>query len=833
MSVSLIWAFLCGVICLILVEVTIIYYLFFRSTNSYSNLSTTPSIDVSTFPQQLELLTEKLGENTTEGTALLNLLLQFWFRENRYDVYTLTAIANRINSELTELLINTSLGRIFRNLKIHDIELGSESPIINSVSLQKIDVNKELNTLNNFVFEFDIRYVGGFYMAIDARMRFNSKAAFVSVKVMKCVGRLRIEFTRLPYTYWCMSFISPPDLELVVESKLEGHSVPQLNRIIGIQLRRRINRKFVMPFYKIRSKPFLPTHNLINLKDDTKEVVPNGKLHITALTLSRIAKCEGTISCSLITDNNPWVKDVQTSSNHLYILQIFRRSNKDTISSENRKLSTGSLWHDRHQDGLRQRLKSMTGEENSYNIDELTRRKSFTESPRLFHKQSTDNVNQIENEETNIRQSKKVPYSELISLNEHFTFTIGSSARYLNILIWNHINDCASENLIGYISIPLINLIQSGIGHKRRIFYLSPPNQLKNETYSLLSTHPGFNSNLCYGDITLGVKFTSSDTLTPSLSSNENTPISLSPTKGKTPILFETTANLSDLDTELIASVHEFDKIIIDKQAKKCEFCQNKIWFKEATQCLKCGLICHKKCVSKCEKTECPATSSEYNIIDDNIEIATQAISINPEIITTAPDNNETSTFSKNKISEFLANVKGIRRSGSASSLAPPSNTDTPINPTHSLPQTPNHSPCPSRKSSVFSNDVTLFECTAVDNEVKLALENLMSMPQDERFLESVKISGKKLCVELPSEQREKRINEIISKIRVYIEEETTMYNNRLEETKNLSHRLEEIPKTEFSSYTSEERLQGLTNLMLHCCAGLQDSKFMKHNSQN
>lgn len=67
----------------------------------------------------------------------------------------------------------------------------------------------------------------------------------------------------------------------------------------------------------------------------------------------------------------------------------------------------------------------------------------------------------------------------------------------------------------------------------------------------------------------------------------------------------------------------------------------------------------------------------------------------------------------------------------------------------------------------------------------------------------------------------------------MYIEEETTMYNNRLEETKNLSHRLEEIPKTEFSSYTSEERLQGLTNLMLHCCAGLQDSKFMKHNSQN
>lgn len=54
--------------------------------------------------------------------------------------------------------------------------------------------------------------------------------------VVKCVGRVRVEFTRIPYTYWSMSFINPPELELTVESKLEGHSVPQLNRIIGIQV---------------------------------------------------------------------------------------------------------------------------------------------------------------------------------------------------------------------------------------------------------------------------------------------------------------------------------------------------------------------------------------------------------------------------------------------------------------------------------------------------------------------------------------------------------------------------------------------------------------------
>lgn len=147
------------------------------------------------------------------------------------------------------------------------------------------------------------------------------------ISVVKCVGRVRVEFTRKPYTYWCMSFVSPPELELVVESKLEGHSVPQLNRIIGIQviffyvpfsptmisvirllltyfqLRRRINRKFVMPFYKIRSKPFLPTHHMINLNDNSNEMVPVGKLHITVLSLTRVAKFNGSISCTLLLGN--------------------------------------------------------------------------------------------------------------------------------------------------------------------------------------------------------------------------------------------------------------------------------------------------------------------------------------------------------------------------------------------------------------------------------------------------------------------------------------------------------------------------------------------------
>ncbi|KAK7580694.1 hypothetical protein V9T40_001323 [Parthenolecanium corni] len=820
-------AFIGGIVFIILIEVTVIYYLFFHNPNNQNNLSSAPSIEAYTFPEQLlELITEKLGENTSQGTVLLNLLLQFWFRENRYDVHTLTAIANKINSEMNELLTNTSLGRIFSSLKIHDVELGSESPTISTVALQNVDVNTELSTLNNFVFEFDISYVGGFYMAIEALMKFNSNAAFVSVKVVKCVGRVRVEFTRKPYTYWCMSFVSPPELEFVVESKLEGHSVPQLNRIIGIQLRRRINRKFVMPFYKIRSKPFLPTHHMIDLNDNVNEIVPVGKLHITVLSLTRISQFNGSISCTLLLDPCPWREDVQSTTNQLYILQIFRRPNRDVSTLENRKLSTGSLWYERHQDGLRQRLKSMTGQEEPCHIDEINRRKSFADTTALFSKLNADNTIQVEQEDGNIKQTKKVPYSELIAFNDQFKFLIGApaSVRYLNILVWNHVEETPTDNLIGYVSIPLINLTQSGIGRKRRIFYLQPTNQFRNHEYASLSSHPGFIPSLCYGDITLGVMFTSLTAATPPLSSNESTPVSLSPTKSvKPPILSETTTNLSDIDSELVLSPHEFDRVIINKQTK-CGFCQKKIWLKEASHCTKCGLICHKKCVAKCEKSsECRITINE-DLNDDSIEIAMPAINLNPEIITTAPDTNGSPSLSKNKLSTFLANVKGIKRSGSASSLAPPVHGDVSVNQPHSLPQTPNHSPFPSRKSSVIANDVKLFESEEVDDEVERALNYLISVPQNEQFLDSVKSSGKKLCMDLSQEKREHRINEMISKIKTAIDAETNAFGN-LEEQKKEATDPHELAKLSFQIGKSEERLQGLTNLLLHCCSGLQDSQ--------
>lgn len=58
--------------------------------------------------------------------------------------------------------------------------------------------------------------------------------------------------------------------------------------------------------------------------------------------------------------------------------------------------------------------------------------------------------------------------------------------------------------------------------------------------------------------------------------------------------------------------------------------------------------------------------------------------------------------------------------------------------------------------------DGTLFRSVKCDGEVEKALSYLLSMPHNEQMLESVKSSGKKLCVDLLPSEREIRINEMV-----------------------------------------------------------------------
>lgn len=75
--------------------------------------------------------------------------------------------------------------------------------------------------------------------------------------VKRISGKARLQFTRVPYTHWSLSFYSDPILELEVQSQFQGRQLqPQIISIITSQIRRAVKRKHTLPRYKMRYKPF-------------------------------------------------------------------------------------------------------------------------------------------------------------------------------------------------------------------------------------------------------------------------------------------------------------------------------------------------------------------------------------------------------------------------------------------------------------------------------------------------------------------------------------------------------------------------------------------------
>ena len=75
--------------------------------------------------------------------------------------------------------------------------------------------------------------------------------------VKKISGKARLQFTRVPYTHWSLSFYTDPILELDVKSQFQGRQLqPQIISLIAGQIRRAVRRKHTLPRYKMRYKPF-------------------------------------------------------------------------------------------------------------------------------------------------------------------------------------------------------------------------------------------------------------------------------------------------------------------------------------------------------------------------------------------------------------------------------------------------------------------------------------------------------------------------------------------------------------------------------------------------
>ncbi|XP_035256522.1 PDZ domain-containing protein 8 [Anguilla anguilla] len=267
---------------------------------------------------------EPLHTSQPETCNFLNAIFLFLFRELRDTPVVRHWVTKKIKVEFEELLQTKTAGRLLEGLSLRDISLGNSLPVFKTAKLMKPVACNEDGMPDELNFEVDLEYNGGFHLAIDVDLVFG-KSAYLFVKMTRVIGRLKLQFTRTPFTHWSFSFLEDPLIDFEVKSQFEGRPLPQLTSIIVNQLKRVIKKKHTLPNYKIRYKPFFPfqvqppvatTCDLDLSIQDTRLV--EGRLRVTLVECSRLFilgsyERETYVHCTLELSAQEWREKTRSS----------------------------------------------------------------------------------------------------------------------------------------------------------------------------------------------------------------------------------------------------------------------------------------------------------------------------------------------------------------------------------------------------------------------------------------------------------------------------------------------------------------------------------------
>ncbi|NXQ31094.1 PDZD8 protein, partial [Alaudala cheleensis] len=258
-----------------------------------------------------------------ETCHFLNAIFLFLFRELRDTSLVRDWVIKKIKVEFEELLQTKMTGKMLEGLSLREVSLGDVLPVFKSVKLIRPVACNEEGCPEELGFEVDLEYNGGFHLAIDADLVFG-KSAYLFVKISRVMGKLKLVFTRLPFTHWFFSFMDDPVIVFEVKSQFEGRPMPQLTSIIVNQFKKVIKRKHTLPNYKIRFKPFFPIQVLSSVEYEDRALslqdflLQEGRLKVTLIECSRLLmfgsyERETNVHCTMELSSNVWEEKSRSS----------------------------------------------------------------------------------------------------------------------------------------------------------------------------------------------------------------------------------------------------------------------------------------------------------------------------------------------------------------------------------------------------------------------------------------------------------------------------------------------------------------------------------------
>ncbi|XP_076161316.1 PDZ domain containing 8 isoform X3 [Ptiloglossa arizonensis] len=573
---------------------------------------------------------------------------------------------------------------------------------------------------------------------------------------------------------------------------VDGKKVSSMNQVAKF-VKSAVERRFIIRVERKYSKADLDKQ--ISIKLDSEKMSAE----------------KGSDRKSLKTDsltNKSDTPNVEDSSKTKIESQIKFSDLKDSENEILDKMETGGKF-------FRRKSSAQAGDDPAQTPDSTPSRKISTTSNQSLISSSSQFCFNDDNYITNVTDlfytTKEKEYASLITFEETRNFQIDSELQYLNIGVWGRVKGGElPAKLLGYINVPmkliLAQCYTSSTGHYLKCHALLPPDSASLTTvHTKLQGYSGFDPTLCYGDILLSYVWESSYP-------NRHV-VSDSGKKEST----ETVKTQPILNEEITdKKMHDFIRTHFHR-ATHCDFCTKKIWLKDAIQCRDCGMVCHKKCEVRCQASgTCGAESLTTIALEtDETEPNTLIGESGPEIsLTSCEDNVQGATMMAMKAS--IANtLLGLKKAGSTSCLAPPASGIGLAS--RSLPP----SPCASRKSSLVGGmgiNPDLLEGAEPSVAAPLIAGDL-----DDGLMSRAKDTGKFLYKYLEPRERVEKINAMMGKLKIALDAETTS-------------RLELSQSGEMDSIKliaqSDLRVQALSVVLLHYCAGLQHAQEALDRSQ-
>ncbi|XP_072935165.1 PDZ domain-containing protein 8 isoform X2 [Epargyreus clarus] len=210
--------------------------------------------------------------------------------------------------------------------------------------------------------------------------------------------------------------------------------------------------------------------------------------------------------------------------------------------------------------------------------------------------------------------TKSLLVKPIIPFDEETDFKLNENHKYLNINVWATVPGEKEEVLLGYLNIPLAALLtecqDSTVPHHMKRYQFLPPDvDIKFSKSHKLASHAGFEPCLCFGDALVWWEWEGAG----GARSAPRAARGPAPPRTQKPV----------------RAAHDFVRTHFHRSTQ-CDFCNKKIWLKDAMQCRNCGLCCHKKCVTKCQETS-PCVPRQDR---DPSGLSCQP----PELIMTEPD---------------------------------------------------------------------------------------------------------------------------------------------------------------------------------------------------